>query len=55
MFCSFKLIVFLYKNGDYGTVSEVAGDMNVMLENAKRYFTPETKQYKVITYVFIFF
>ncbi|XP_025412250.1 protein polybromo-1 isoform X3 [Sipha flava] len=34
------------KNGDYGTVSEVAGDMNVMLENAKKYFTPDTKQYK---------
>lgn len=27
--------------------------MNVMLENAKRYFTPETKQYKVIIYMYI--
>ncbi|XP_050428093.1 protein polybromo-1 isoform X2 [Adelges cooleyi] len=34
------------KNGDYGTVSEVAGDMNIMLENAKKYFASDTKQYK---------
>ncbi|VVC46092.1 Hypothetical protein CINCED_3A003697 [Cinara cedri] len=34
------------KNGDYGTVSEVAGDMNIMLENAKKYFSSDTKPYK---------
>lgn len=35
------------KKGDYGTVSEVAGDMNIMFENAKKYNIPTSKLYKV--------
>lgn len=31
----------------YGTVSEVAGDMNIMFENAKKYNVPTSKLYKV--------
>ncbi|XP_039291348.1 protein polybromo-1 isoform X3 [Nilaparvata lugens] len=34
------------KRGDYGTVSEVAGDMNIMFENAKKYNRPDSKLYK---------
>jgi protein polybromo-1 len=33
--------------GHYGTVSEVAGDMNIMFENAKKYNRPDSKLYKV--------
>lgn len=33
--------------GNYGTVSEVAGDLNVMFENAKKYNRPESRLYKV--------
>lgn len=32
----------------YGTVSEVAGDLNIMFENAKKYNVPSSKLYKVI-------
>ncbi|XP_034240054.1 protein polybromo-1 isoform X2 [Thrips palmi] len=32
--------------GEYGTVSEVAGDLNVMFENAKKYNRPDSKLYK---------
>ncbi|PSN42113.1 hypothetical protein C0J52_02963 [Blattella germanica] len=32
--------------GDYGTVSEVAGDMNIMFENAKKYNRPDSRLYK---------
>lgn len=35
------------KKGDYGTVSEVAGDMNIMFENAKKYNVHTSKLYKV--------
>ena len=31
----------------YGTVSEVAGDMTIMFENAKKYNMPSSKLYKV--------
>lgn len=31
----------------YGTVSEVAGDMTIMFENAKKYNMPTSKLYKV--------
>ncbi|KAK9506268.1 hypothetical protein O3M35_008237 [Rhynocoris fuscipes] len=34
------------KKGDYGTVSEVAGDLNIMFENAKKYNRPDSKLYK---------
>nr|CAD7402573.1 unnamed protein product [Timema poppensis] len=34
------------KRGDYGTVSEVAGDMNIMFENAKKYNRADSKLYK---------
>ncbi|XP_044737785.1 protein polybromo-1 isoform X3 [Chrysoperla carnea] len=34
------------KKGDYGTVSEVAGDMNIMFENAKKYNVHQSKLYK---------
>ncbi|XP_033610687.1 protein polybromo-1 isoform X6 [Cryptotermes secundus] len=34
------------KRGDYGTVSEVAGDMNIMFENAKKYNRPDSRLYK---------
>lgn len=34
------------KNGDYGTISEVAGDMNIMFENAKKYNRPDSQLYK---------
>lgn len=37
-----------FQKGDYGTVSEVAGDLNVMFENAKKYNRPDSKLYKVI-------
>jgi len=33
--------------GSYGTISEVAGDLNVMFENAKKYNRPESRLYKV--------
>lgn len=32
----------------YGTVSEVAGDLNIMFENAKKYNVQTSKLYKVI-------
>ncbi|KAK3930738.1 Protein polybromo-1 [Frankliniella fusca] len=35
----------LLKNS-YGTISEVAGDLNVMFENAKKYNRPDSKLYK---------
>lgn len=31
----------------YGTVSEVAGDLTIMFENAKKYNIPSSKLYKV--------
>ncbi|XP_036150298.1 protein polybromo-1 isoform X6 [Monomorium pharaonis] len=34
------------KKGEYGTVSEVAGDMNVMFENAKKYNMHTSRLYK---------
>ncbi|XP_063981856.1 protein polybromo-1 isoform X1 [Diachasmimorpha longicaudata] len=34
------------KKGEYGTVSEVAGDMNIMFENAKKYNTHTSRLYK---------
>lgn len=34
------------KRGDYGTVSEVAGDMNIMFENAKKYNRVDSRLYK---------
>lgn len=40
------------KKGDYGTVSEVAGDMNIMFENAKKYNLQTSKLYKVLIGVF---
>lgn len=45
--------MFLYLNnvfqkGEYGTVSEVAGDMNIMFENAKKYNIHTSRLYKVI-------
>lgn len=35
----------------YGTVSEVAGDMTIMFENAKKYNIPNSKLYKVKRYL----
>lgn len=35
------------KRGEYGTVSEVAGDMNIMFENAKKYNNHNSRLYKV--------
>lgn len=35
------------KKGEYGTVSEVAGDLNIMFENAKKYNRPESRLYRV--------
>lgn len=35
-------------NHAYGTVSEVAGDLNIMFENAKKYNIQTSKLYKVI-------
>lgn len=40
------------KKGDYGTVSEVAGDMNIMFENAKKYNVHTSKLYKVMLFLF---
>ncbi|CAG9794762.1 unnamed protein product [Diatraea saccharalis] len=34
------------RRGSYGTLSEVAGDMNIMFENAKQYNVPTSKLYK---------
>ncbi|XP_013138008.1 PREDICTED: protein polybromo-1 [Papilio polytes] len=34
------------RRGGYGTVSEVAGDMNIMFENAKQYNVPSSRLYK---------
>ncbi|XP_011690266.1 PREDICTED: protein polybromo-1 isoform X2 [Wasmannia auropunctata] len=34
------------KRGEYGTVSEVAGDMNIMFENAKKYNMHTSRLYK---------
>ncbi|XP_045540013.1 protein polybromo-1 [Papilio machaon] len=34
------------RRGSYGTVSEVAGDMNIMFENAKQYNVPSSRLYK---------
>ncbi|XP_059470820.1 protein polybromo-1 [Neocloeon triangulifer] len=34
------------KNGHYGTVSEIAGDLNIMFENAKKYNRNDSKIYK---------
>lgn len=34
-------------NHAYGTVSEVAGDLNIMFENAKKYNIQTSKLYKV--------
>lgn len=40
-------IVIMFQRGDYGTVSEVAGDMNIMFENAKKYNRADSRLYKV--------
>ncbi|CAB0012967.1 unnamed protein product [Nesidiocoris tenuis] len=45
LYAPFQLIP-LKKKGDYGTVSEVAGDLNIMFENAKKYNRPDSKLYK---------
>mgnify|MGYP005983777379 FL=1 len=43
-------------NHAYGTISEVAGDMTVMFENAKKYNQPSSRLYKVSPdYYFFFF
>lgn len=34
------------RRGSYGTLSEVAGDMNIMFENAKQYNVPSSLLYK---------
>ncbi|XP_050685082.1 protein polybromo-1 isoform X2 [Leptidea sinapis] len=34
------------RRGSYGTLSEVAGDMNIMFENAKQYNLPTSRLYK---------
>ncbi|KAL0860990.1 hypothetical protein ABMA27_009518 [Loxostege sticticalis] len=34
------------RRGGYGTLSEVAGDMNIMFENAKQYNVPTSRLYK---------
>ncbi|XP_071450417.1 protein polybromo-1 isoform X3 [Hetaerina americana] len=34
------------RRGEYGTISEVAGDMNIMFENAKKYNRPDSRIYK---------
>ncbi|XP_028164939.1 protein polybromo-1 [Ostrinia furnacalis] len=34
------------RRGSYGTLSEVAGDMNIMFENAKQYNVPTSRLYK---------
>ncbi|GBP69256.1 Protein polybromo-1 [Eumeta japonica] len=34
------------RKGNYGTLSEVAGDMNIMFENAKQYNLPTSRLYK---------
>nr|CAD7452818.1 unnamed protein product [Timema tahoe] len=39
-------ILSYFQRGDYGTVSEVAGDMNIMFENAKKYNRADSKLYK---------
>lgn len=36
-------------NHAYGTVSEVAGDLNIMFENAKKYNIQTSKLYKVLS------
>lgn len=38
----------ILQRGEYGTVSEVAGDMNIMFENAKKYNVHTSRLYKVI-------
>lgn len=42
------------KKGDYGTVSEVAGDLNIMFENAKKYNRPDSRLYKVKLFPYLF-
>jgi len=37
-----------FQKGEYGTVSEVAGDMNIMFENAKKYNIHTSRLYKVM-------
>lgn len=44
----------LVKKG-YGTLSEVAGDLTIMFENAKKYNIPTSKLYKVSFISPIFF
>lgn len=46
-FCFFKLFFSVLQNGNYETVSDVAGDLNLMFENAKFYNRPDSKIYKV--------
>lgn len=40
------------QKGHYGTVSEVAGDLNILFENAKKVNKPDTKLYKVCRRIF---
>lgn len=50
-FIFYKLFLFnssFLQKGEYGTVSEVAGDMNIMFENAKKYNIHTSRLYKVL-------
>jgi len=46
-FCN-ALFDYDFQKGEYGTVSEVAGDMNIMFENAKKYNIHTSRLYKVM-------
>lgn len=47
--CEFLYVnLYVFQKGEYGTVSEVAGDMNIMFENAKKYNIHTSRLYKVI-------
>lgn len=45
---SITVFNYNFQKGEYGTVSEVAGDMNIMFENAKKYNMHTSRLYKVI-------
>lgn len=42
-----------FQNGHYGTVSEVAGDLNILFENTKKFNKPDSKLYKVALLKFV--
>ena len=46
-------MINIYKGGEYGTVSEVASDMNLVFENAKKYNIHTSRLYKVLYFFFI--